>query len=160
MLLNDWPFILTGPHALTHSFLQLSLPISPQTKVTVTSSPGVSKRKDKATSMSSFSTHPRRSLSVFSNQAPTWRGPQGKATGRPSGGHLWLLPGLGSGDGLGATRLWGLYLSLRSWVGSGKLWAPVSQTWKDILSSGPVPTVQIKKSLLIQVWEFSSKKGS
>lgn len=31
--------------------------------------------------MSSFSTHPRRSPSVFSSQAPTWRGPQGKTTG-------------------------------------------------------------------------------
>lgn len=33
--------------------------------------------------MSSFSTHLRRSQSVFSSQALTWRGHQGKASDRP-----------------------------------------------------------------------------
>ncbi|KAL4673770.1 hypothetical protein H8959_017704 [Pygathrix nigripes] len=48
------------------------------TKVTVASSPGASKWKDKALSMSSFSSHPRRSRSVFSNQAcPYLEGPPG-----------------------------------------------------------------------------------
>lgn len=56
-------------------------PVSLQTNTTGASSPGASRWKDRATSMSSFSTHPRRSLSVFSNQVPTWRGPQGKTTG-------------------------------------------------------------------------------
>lgn len=84
-------------HALSTSFSSRLLIPPQQTQRTRASSPGDSRRKGRASSTSSFSTCPRRRLSVFSNQVPTWRGPQGKTTGCDRVGGLgcvlgWALP--------------------------------------------------------------------
>ncbi|KAB0389822.1 hypothetical protein E2I00_011016, partial [Balaenoptera physalus] len=59
--------------------------------------------------------HPSKKKSVCLFQpGPYLEGPQGKATGRPGVGTSLLLPGLGSGDGLGAARLWDLNVEEKS----------------------------------------------
>lgn len=95
MVPNAHPYVLSGaPCSHAHPPSAVTLSVSPQTKVTGAFSPGASPWKDKATSMSSFSTRPRRSPSVFSNQALTWRGPQGETTGRAWVGSLSCFLGL------------------------------------------------------------------
>lgn len=69
-----------SPHSEVSLFQTL---LSPQTNRTGASLPDASCWKDKAMNTSSFSTHLRRSQSVSSSQAPTWRGHQGKASDRP-----------------------------------------------------------------------------
>lgn len=76
-------------------------------------------------SMSSFFTHPRRSLSVFSNQAPTWRGPQGKTIGRAK------LDIFGCFPALAQKMDWGLYLSLKSCVGDAPDWKDIQVIWSS-----------------------------
>lgn len=81
LLLNSQCCALTGPHTLR--FLCFKLSSLPQTNRTGASLPDASCWKDKAMNTPSFSTHLRRSQSVSSSQAPTWRGHQGKASDRP-----------------------------------------------------------------------------